>query len=110
MPEMKRKKLVIVTSLVMLFVYTTLGAFNLLYWSPLEEQYAVVHGIGAMTDYDWGEWIWWPAQFVSFFLGAFLGFDVIVIGAMISFVIGVWIILKLGNMPLREILGRNKVV
>jgi hypothetical protein len=90
------------------FVYVVLTLFNTLYWTSSYEDNTLVKAIGGLTDGEMLEVIWIPGQFAGFFLSTIADEDVSIPAALLTFLAGVFIIMKLFKLSFSDLNIRSR--
>ncbi len=105
---MKNKKVAVVL-ICLFFVYVMLSLFNSLYWTSAYNENFIVNSLGAITDGEALEVVWIPGQLPGFFLTLIIGEDVTIIGALCTFLIGAWIIMRIFKLSVTDLIGIRKI-
>jgi hypothetical protein len=105
---MKNKKVAVVL-ICLFFVYVMLALFNSLYWTSAYDGNLIVTGVGTITDGEALEIVWIPGQLFGFFLTMIIGDDVTIAGALCTFLIGAFIIMRFFKLSITELIGTRRI-
>lgn len=91
------------------FVYVLLSMFNSLYWSSSYKDNVFIENVGGITDGEALEVIWIPGQFVGFFLSLIADQDLTITSSIITFLIGILIIMRMFKVSWSDLhIGRRR--
>jgi hypothetical protein len=105
----KRNKKVAVIFICLFFVYVMLSMFNSLYWAAGFDDSPLVASIGSLTDGETLEIVWIPGQVLGFFLTLIIDADVTIVGALLTFLVGTFIITRLCKLSVSELMGARRI-